>query len=250
MVIVQFSGGVASYIAAKRAVEKYGKDSVLCLFADVLMEDEDLYRFLFDCLEDLACQFEVLCDGRTPWQVFEQVKFLGNSQVDPCSKILKRDLLASWIMANTSNDDIIVYGLDWTEDSRLTKVEKRSPWRCWFPLAEPPYLSKADMLRFCRDSGIEPPRLYDMGFAHNNCGGACVKAGQAQWALLYKTMPDRFLWHEAQEQKLRQQLGKDVTILRDRRGGVTKPLSLARLRERVQVNDYDMFDWGGCGCAL
>ncbi len=34
---------------------------------------------------------------------------------------------------------------------------------------------------FAKNFGIEPPRLYKMGFKHNNCGGACVKAGISQW---------------------------------------------------------------------
>ncbi len=65
--------------------------------------------------------------------------------------------------------------------------------------------------------GIAPPRLYAMGFPHNNCGGFCVKAGQAHFALLLRTMPERYAYHEAKENELRAELGWRQTILRDAR---------------------------------
>jgi hypothetical protein len=99
-------------------------------------------------------------------------------------------------------------------------------------------------------AGIEPPRLYKMGFHHNNCGGFCIKAGQAQFARLLTTMPERYARHERREQELRDYLGKDIAILRDRRGGDTKPMTLREFRERLEhdAKAFDSFDWGGCGC--
>ena len=40
--IVQFSGGLCSYLAASRVVEKYGKQDVTLLFQDVLGESRGL----------------------------------------------------------------------------------------------------------------------------------------------------------------------------------------------------------------
>jgi len=44
--IVSFSGGMGSFAEAKSCVDKFGKENVLLLFSDTLMEDEDLYRFI------------------------------------------------------------------------------------------------------------------------------------------------------------------------------------------------------------
>ena len=46
--IVMYSGGIGSFFCTKRVVEEIKKphESVILLFADTLMEDEDLYRFL------------------------------------------------------------------------------------------------------------------------------------------------------------------------------------------------------------
>jgi hypothetical protein len=116
---------------------------------------------------------------------------------------------------------------------------------------ETPYLSKADILKTLVASGIEPPRLYKLGFPHNNCGGFCVKAGQAQFAKLLEHFPDRYRDHERKEWETREIIGSDVTILRDRRGGKTKPMTLTAFRERVEAGEtFDRSDWGGCACAI
>lgn len=84
-----------------------------------------------------------------------------------------------------------------------------------------------------------------MGFEHNNCAGACVKAGQAQWRLLLEKNPELYRSWEDHEQGMRKMLQADIAILRDRRGGQTRPLTLLELRTR---ESYDKDDWGGCGC--
>lgn len=99
-----------------------------------------------------------------------------------------------------------------------------------------PYLTKPQMLAWARAEGLRTPRLYDDGFGHNNCFGACVRAGKRQWLHLLKVAPDRFAVAEAEEEKLRRRLG-NVAILRERRGGVSFPLPLRELRRRAQRRD-------------
>ena len=74
--IVQYSGGICSFFAAKRVVEKYGKENVILLFCDTLIEDEDLYRFIQETTDYLKCEFVRVADGRTPFQVYKDEKFL------------------------------------------------------------------------------------------------------------------------------------------------------------------------------
>lgn len=50
--------------------------------------------------------------------------------------------------------------------------------------------------------------------------------------------------------KMRERLG-DVSIMKDRRGGTTRPLTLQMLRERIESGkSFDRHAWGGCGCSL
>ncbi len=255
--VVSFSGGAGSWMAAKRVAARFGTENLILLFADVKMEDADLYRFVAEAAANVGGQFVTITEGRDPWEVFFKGRLLGNSQKDPCSRILKRDFLEKWCKKNLGPDDVIYLGIDWTESHRLEKTRKAKPHRRWeAPLCEAPFLSKADVLTEMRAEGIEPPRLYGMGFPHNNCGGFCIKAGQAQFALLLKTMPERYAYHEQREQEIRAHLDKNVSILRDRRGmkpgGKPKKLTLRVFRKRIELNDkdYDEEEWGGCGCAL
>ena len=89
-----------------------------------------------------------------------------------------------------------------------------------------------------------------MGFEHNNCGGFCIKAGQAQFERLLRAMPDRYRYHERREQELREYLGKDVAILRDRTGGQFRPMTLREFRERLETDPtlFDDTEWGACSC--
>ncbi|MBI4446905.1 MAG: hypothetical protein HY645_13490 [Acidobacteria bacterium] len=232
--------------------EQHGTKDLLLLFADTQMEDEDLYRFLHEAAANIGGELVKIADGRDPWQVFINCRFLGNSRVDPCSRILKRELLRRWLEQNCKPESTTVYlGIDWTEIHRFERAKRYwHPWKVAVPLCEKPYLSKPDMFQLLERAGIEPPRLYKMGFPHNNCGGFCVKAGQAQFRLLLEKMPERYHYHEAREQELRRHLRKNVAILKDRSGGKTTPLTLREFRGRVKAGLNTGNDWGGCGCFL
>lgn len=248
--LCHISGGVSSWMMARRVVDQHGPENVVCIFADVLIEEESTYWFLDAAVKNLGAKFVRLCDGRTPWQVFHDVKFLGNSRVDPCSRILKRELIDKYVRENfTSENSVQCFGFDWTEEHRLEKVRKRlNPWPVAAPLCAPPYLSKDQIIEAAMSAGLPIPTLYGLGFSHNNCGGKCVKAGQAHYKNLLDVLPEVYAEVEADEEKLRCELG-DVSILRDRRGGNSRPLSLREFRFRILNNvEYDKFDYGSCSC--
>jgi len=251
-----FSGGVGSWAAAKRVAETHGTESLVLLFADTLIEDPDLYRFLPEAAANVGGELVRIAEGRTPWEVFKDVRLIGNTWADPCSKILKRKFIRRWITDHHDPTNTIVYlGIDWTEQHRLEKaIPHWDPWTLRAPLTEPPYLDKQDVFDWLATEGIELPRLYKLGMPHNNCGGACVKAGKAHFARLLEVLPDVYADWEHKEQEMRDYLGKDVAILRDRRDGVTKPETLKAWRERLEASDQltldETLDWGGCGCAV
>lgn len=249
--VVMFSGGLASYGAAAAVVERYGTKGTVLLFCDTQMEDEDLYRFIHEAGDSLGLPLTVLAEGRDPWQTFFDSKFLGNTRIDPCSRILKREITAKWLAENCNPESTTIYlGYDWTEMHRHERsVKAWAPWRVESPLCEEPYTTRTQLTEQLRRNGIEPPRLYAMGFQHNNCGGFCIKAGQGAFVRLLENFPVRYAYHEEKEEEFRQFIGKDVAILRDRRGGATLPLTLRALRQRFEANEaVDVLDEGGCAC--
>lgn len=289
--VVMLSGGAGSWGAARRIVDRHGREGLTLLFADTLIEDDDLYRFLSEAAANLTgrrlppgllartvaipsldegrrrrrhllalaaearewCpELEWIAEGRDPHQVFAEVRYLGNTRADPCSAVLKRRFMRRWLEQNRDlAETVAVIGYDWSEVHRFERAQRHwQPWRVEAPLCEKPYLSKEEVLDWMGAYGLQPPRLYDEGFRHNNCGGFCVKGGQASFALLLRKHPDRYRYHERREQELRRRLAKDVAILRDRRGGVTRPLTLRSLRRRLERDggDFERGEWGACSC--
>jgi len=251
--VVHFSGGVASWAAARRVADRFGTADLILLFADTLAEDQDLYRFLDEGSANIGVPVTRLCDGRTPRQVFKDERFLGNSLIAPCSKLLKQKVLDGWHASHLSPDQCVIYlGMDWTEGDRHERAAARlAPYQVVSPLAQwKPYISKASAKAMCIEAGLRLPQLYE--WAHNNnCGGLCVRGGQAHWVAALANIPERFAQMESFEEEMRAWLG-DVSILRDRRQGHEgESLPLSELRSRIEggrAGQLDLMDWGACGC--
>lgn len=247
-----FSGGAGSWAAARRVAEWHGTDDLILLFADTMMEDPDLYRFLDEAAADVGGQLIKIAEGRDPWQVFRDKRYLGNTRADPCSYVLKRKFIRAWLEARYQPDECVIHlGIDIEEEHRFTRAQRHwAPYTMRAPLIEHPPVFRHEIRRWMTDAGIEVPRLYRLGFPHNNCGGFCIKAGISHFAHLLRVLPERYAHHERKEQELRDYLGKDVAILRDRSGGGTAPLTMRALRERIESEpgQIPLFEWGGCGC--
>jgi hypothetical protein len=210
------------------------------------------WRFAREVVDRLGCVWTILTDGRTPMQVGRDHRVVPNNRLAVCSRVLKRELLRKHIDTNYDPVDTVIHlGFDWTEPHRIEAARPNwNPYRIECALTEPPYLFKDQMLALFRERGIEPPRLYAQGFVHANCGGACVRGGQAQWELLLRVNRPRYLEWEAEEEMTREYLGADVSILRDRTGGPVKPLTLTAFRQGLESQPelFDGDDWGACGC--
>ena len=252
--VVQFSTGAASAEVAWRVVAEHGAENVTLLTADTRVEDEDNWRFGREVAGRLGCEWIRLADGRTPMQAGRDHRCVPSNRMAVCSRVLERELLDRYRAEHFDPANTVVYlGYDWTELHRVEAARGRwAPWTVDFPLTRRPYLWKPELLGLFRERGIEPPRLYGYGFQHANCGGACVRGGQAQWSLLLHVNRARYLEWEAGEQATRELLGKDVGILRDRTGGSVRTLTLAEFRERLdrQPSLFDQDDWGACGCLM
>lgn len=250
--VVLFSGGIGSWAAAKRVAERHGTEGLVLLFTDTKSEDEDTYRFLKEGAENVGGELLTLADGRDIWEVFEDHNMMGSTRVDMCSRELKRDLSTRWVKENCDPEIATVYvGIDWSEAHRFRRMARFwAPYRIEAPLTEPPYLTKHDLIAWAKSEGIRNQRLYEEGFKHANCGGFCIKMGHAGAKHLLRMRPKVYAYHEERERAFRARLGKDVAILRDRRGGVSTPLPLSELRNRVEAEQpIDELDWGACACV-
>lgn len=117
--VVMFSGGLGSWAAARRVVDRHGTSDLVLLFTDTRVEDPDLYRFLDEAAANVGGELVRIADGRTLWDVFRDERFLGNSRVDPCSKILKRKMADRWIAEHCDSAEPSPAASPRREDRRL-----------------------------------------------------------------------------------------------------------------------------------
>lgn len=256
-----FSSGAGSWKTAQRVRDRHGTESLVLLFSDVKGnhteahsgEDADNYRFLEEASADIGVPVTRVTDpeGRDIWDIYKFKRFIGNTRIANCSDYLKQRPARAWLEANCGLDSTILYvGIDWTETHRIPEITNRyAPWHVEFPMTEPPWVDKDEILDELRTLGIKPPQLYEQGFAHANCGGFCCRAGQGHFETLLEQNPERYAYHERKEQELRDYLGKDVAILRDRRNKKTRPMTLQEFRQRKQGGEkFDSDEVGGCAC--
>ena len=249
--VSMFSSGITSWAASKRYAQECGTKGMVLLFADTLIEDEDNYRFLHEAAENIGAPLVIIKDGRSPWEVMRDRKIIGNSRIDPCSMVLKRQLLDNWCKENILPSASLIFGIGWDEIHRLERLQARPKHGAPIaPLCDAPYLTKQDCITWAEREGVKAPRMYAMGFPHANCGGFCIKAGQASFALLLKNFPERYAAHEAEEESMRELVG-DHSIMKKYVKGERQNLTMKQLRESIEAKqEIDEFDFGGCGCAL
>jgi hypothetical protein len=255
--VVLYSGGKGSFMAAYLAKQIYGK--TILYWNDTKTEDYDLYRFLRETVAWLDLPLVEDSDGRDVWQLFEDRKFVGNSRVDVCSETLKRKRSKKWIKTSypdPSTVDVIV-GLGMFESHRVDRAKPLwEPYNLVAPLFDAMVDEQELFKQLCDESGIAQPRLYDLGFHHNNCGGFCVKAGLAQFKMLYEKLPEVYLYHEQKQEELMIKIPNVRPFLKKQVKGKQLYLTLKQYRERyLDVKqteiDYDMeYDFGSCACAL
>jgi hypothetical protein len=205
--IIFFSGGKSSFAVAAYVKDQYPDDNILLYFNDTLWENEDLYRFIDEVSDKLQLPMLTHSMGITPLQLMHDMKFVFNSRVGECSKILKMRVARNFIKRGKrppiekwrnkqylKQDDVrtdatLYFGIGFDEMHREKAiVENWKPFDVQMPLIENNIDTKALLKKYA----IRQPILYDFGFAHNNCNGRCVKAGQGHYRLLKEKMPDVF----------------------------------------------------------
>ncbi len=295
------SGGLGSWAACKLTAERFGTSNLSLVFADTLMESDGCYRFLchgagnifgIEWPKPLTALLESippldrmperkehlgrlrsnamrlipglvwLADGRHVWEVYRAERFIGNSRVDPCSKILKRELMDRWCNENCTRPTTLrVVGLGWWERERFygqpgnpkkAGLKARMAEKGWTfdaPLIDAK-LSKYEIATWAGHEGLDVSDSYEDGFEHDNCSGFCCKAGHAHFRRLLHQRRDVFLWNERQEQESRRSIGRDdITVLTERRDGKKLPLTMAEFRMREEAGEsISLFGGEGCGC--
>lgn len=202
-----FSAGSASAVATMLS-----KPDVIA-YCDTGAEDDDNHRFLKDCERWFGQPVTTLKNSKfkDTWDLWERRKFLSGIDGAPCTVELKVQPRLEF----QQDDDIHVFG--YTADAGDIKraASMREHWpdlNISTPLIDKG-ITKAACLAMILSAGIQPPRVYAMGFPNANCI-PCVKAtSPSYWALVRKEFPTQF----ARMAELSRRLGARLTRISDER---------------------------------
>lgn len=240
MIVSSFSGGLSSAVSTDRAIERFGRDNVIVWFADTSWEDEDLHRFKADCLLRWGVGYYEYRDGRNPLEVSRAQHVIPNNTLAPCTFRLKIEPFVSFIK-EIEKPVTVLLGLGWEEQHRMKTPKERyeaiEGVTVDFPLMWKPleFDSYYNIVKY--KWNIEPPRLYKMGFSHNNCGGRCVKQGQGDWRKLYINFPERFEECKEWEKDMRlNPTNANYAFLKSVVNKETVPLTLEELERIWELN--------------
>jgi hypothetical protein len=234
---VSLSGGLGSALTGERAVLKHGRENIFFWFSDVQKEDADLYRFLFDLMKRWGGKLYYFTDGRKPEDVWEKRGMIANNRMCPCSHELKVRHFREFILAMPSLP-VVYIGYKHDEEKRQQRTcasYKEAIPACVveYPLAWQPAETR-DLAIVCKEElGIDPPRVYALGFDYNNCGSDCCRAGIGGRVLEAIFFPERFekamVWEESMRNKGGALEGK--AFCARVMGGRKEPLSLRQILE-------------------
>lgn len=188
-VVVWFSCGACSAVAAKLTLRQHDPDSVVIAYADPGSEHPDNKRFLGDCARWFNHPIIALRSDKysDTWQVYAERRFLVGPRGASCTAELKKAVRFDF----QRPDDIQVFGYAAGEDSRAERFREQN----FDVILETPLisagLSKSDCLSIIDRAGIKVPAMYLMGYQNNNCIG-CPKGGMGYWNKIRRDFPETF----------------------------------------------------------
>jgi hypothetical protein len=193
--IVCYSGGHSSALVAIEVVRKFGKENVILVNHECILEDDDVARFeqqVANYLElpityvnfkdsDKKDQFDVIIDKGS----FVNTK----TRQALCTSVMKTAPFMEYLKEFNNEEIIIYYGFDKIEQNRISRrstILSAQGYKSDYPLA----LWTERTIYETSEIGIERPMLYNK-FKHANCIG-CLKAGKQHWYIVYLEYPEIF----------------------------------------------------------
>lgn len=205
-VVVWYSDGAASAVAAKLAIQKYGArcEVVKCDTTDD--EHPDNLRFRQDVERWLGRQVKLIRSEKYEGidEVFERERYMAGIAGARCTTELKKLVRYAY----QRPDDIHIFGYTLDEGRRITQFEENN-WdlACDWILRDS-FVRKEDCYRILAGAGIALPAMYGLGFEHNNCLG-CVKAtSPGYWNRVRRLFPEVFARRARQSREIGARLAR------------------------------------------
>lgn len=187
-VLVWFSCGAASAVAARLAVKEWPECEVL--YCDTSKhEHPDNQRFKADVERWIGRPITSIRSEQYAdiYDVFERTGWLVGPRGARCTTELKKKVRERYQRPG----DLHVFGLTADEGDRIHKFEARHPDLDCAWVLQDAQISKDDCYDLIQRAGIELPAMYRLGYNNNNCIG-CVKGSAGYWNRIRVDFPHAF----------------------------------------------------------
>jgi len=193
-IAVWFSCGVASAVAAKKTIEKYGEThTILIVNNPVKNEHPDNLRFMEDVEVWLGQKIIKATNDKYPnadiVEVFDKVKYISGVAGAPCTRELKKEARYQFEKKNKIDWHVLGFTIDeWERQKRFNTGERGNT----IPVLISELITKQDCFKIVEKAGIKLPIIYSLGYPNANCIGCVKSQSPTYWNLVRATFPDVF----------------------------------------------------------
>lgn len=204
-IVVWFSCGAASAVAAKKTIEVFPKDSfnVRVVNNPIAEEDDDNLRFLKDVENWIKQPIEFSINPEFPkcsiTEVWDKRKYISGIKGAPCTLELKKKARYAF----EADNDIDFHVLGFTSDEarryeNFTRTERQNTIHILGDLG----ISKNDCYDILRVAGIQLPLMYRLGYPNANCPGCGKATSPTYWNHVRLFHPDVFVSRSEQSRRI------------------------------------------------
>jgi hypothetical protein len=193
-IAVWFSCGVASAVAAKKTIEKYGEThNILIVNNPIKNEHPDNLRFLADVEKWLGHKIIKAVNKNYPnsdiVEVFDKTKYISGVAGARCTMELKKEARYQFEKENKIDWHVLGFTIDeWERQKRFSTFERGNT----IPVLITELITKDDCFKIIEKAEIKLPIIYSLGYPNANCIGCVKSSSPTYWNLVRKTFPNIF----------------------------------------------------------
>lgn len=192
-VVVWFSCGAASAVAARKTLELYPAAVVRVVNTPIAEEDPDNRRFLADVEQWLGVKIEIAVNDKWPDNsadtVWKKRRYMSGNAGAPCTLELKKKARHQWEDRNPGFRPVLGFTAD--EMKRIERFRQTERRDLLAPLLDLG-LTKKDCFRIVTAAGIDLPAVYQRGYPNANCIGCVKVTTPTYWNHVRRDSPEVF----------------------------------------------------------
>ena len=213
-IVVWFSCGAPSAVAAKLTLEKYPDAKVRIVNTPVHEEDGDNRRFMSDVARWLGKEIELAVNPKwasgSAAEVWAKERFMSGPGGASCTRAIKKEARYAWEKVNRVDFHVLGFAADEKgRHDRFVQQERDNV----LPVLIEAGMSKQDCADLLTKAGIELPRIYKWGYPNANCLGCVKVTSPTYWNHVRKTHP----WVFAQRAEQSREIGCRLVELKGER---------------------------------